>query len=103
MGSRYSLFLGENQGSKVNGQADFSRKVTCLISRNGDLIHRMYLRVELDDVVVPAAASNKVNGFRWVDWIGEVLIKNVEIEIGGQRIKAICPQKYHASMVSCAA
>lgn len=90
-------------GLTVNGQADFSRKVTCLISRNGDLIHRMYLRVELDDVVIPAAASGKVNGFRWVDWIGEVLIKNVEIEIGGQRINVVSPQKYHASMVSCAA
>jgi hypothetical protein len=65
----------------------------------------MYLRVELDDVVVPAAASGKVNGFRWVDWIGEVLIKNVEIEIGGQRINQINigPEKYPAPMVSCAA
>jgi len=88
----------------VNGQADFSRKVTCLISRNGDLIHRMYLRVELDDVTVPVPAVADSNGFRWVDWIGEVLIKNVEIEIGGQRIKnVVCPEKYPAPMVSCAA
>ena len=24
--------------------------------------------------------------FRWLNWIGHVLVKNVEIEIGGQRI-----------------
>lgn len=90
-------------GFPVNGQADFARKVTCLISRNGDLIHRMYLRVELDDVVIPVAEASTVSGFRWVDWIGEVLVKNVEIEIGGQRINNIGPEKYSASMVSCAA
>lgn len=62
----------------------------------------MYLRVELDDVTVPVPAVADSNGFRWVDWIGEVLIKNVEIEIGGQRIN-IGPEKYPAPMVSCAA
>lgn len=77
--------------------------MTCLISRNGDLIHRMYLRVELDDVTVTKPAGTVENAFRWVDWIGEVLVKNVEIEIGGQRINAISPEKYRAPMVCCAA
>lgn len=64
----------------------------------------MYLRVELDEVTLKAKGSNTKNGFRWVDWIGEALVKNVEIEIGGQRIKSLIgPEKYHAPMVSCAA
>ena len=41
----------------------------------------MYLRVKLPDVTGGTGV-----GFRWLDWIGHILIKNVEIEIGGQRI-----------------
>jgi hypothetical protein len=64
-----------------NGSADWGKKVTCTISRNGDLIHRMYLRVSLPSVSV---ANN--TAFRWLNWLGHILVKNVEIEIGGQRI-----------------
>jgi hypothetical protein len=63
-----------------NGSADFGRKVTCTISRNGDLIHRVYLRAILPEV------SNAGANERWVDWVGEALIKTCEVEIGGQRI-----------------
>jgi hypothetical protein len=72
--------------------------VTCTISRNGDLIQQMYLRVKLPDVTGGTGV-----GFRWLDWIGHILIKNVEIEIGGQRINNISAQEYQAPMVHCAA
>jgi hypothetical protein len=64
-----------------NGSVDWARKVTCTISRNGDLIHRMYLQVTL-----PAVSAASIPAFRWVDWVGHALIKSVEMEIGGQRI-----------------
>jgi hypothetical protein len=64
-----------------NGTPDFNRKVVCTISRNGDLIHRVYLQVEL-----PSVPTNSGDYFRWVNWVGHALIKNVEVEIGGQRI-----------------
>jgi len=60
-----------------NGTADFGKRVTCQISRNGDLIHRMYLQTTL-----PAVSGGK----QWVPYVGLALIKEVEIEIGGQRI-----------------
>lgn len=47
------------------------------MSRNGDLIHRVYLRVELPSVSVAAGKA-----FRWLNWLGHILVKNVEIEIG---------------------
>ena len=78
---RHTNFSMESIEQTFNGQADFSKKVTCTISRNGDLIHRTYLRVELPNVVVPNNAA-----FRWVNWVGHVLVKSVELEIGGQRI-----------------
>jgi hypothetical protein len=65
-----------------NGQCNWGKKVTATVSRNGDLIHRTYLRVQLPDVSVP---NN--TGFRWVNWLGHALVKTVEVEIGGQRIE----------------
>jgi hypothetical protein len=60
-----------------NGLADFGRKVSCTIARNGDMINRMYLQVTL-----PALAD----GERWTHRVGLALIKSVELEIGGQKI-----------------
>ena len=62
----------------------FGKRVTCTISRNGDLIHRVYLQVELPGW---DSSANGVAG--WADWVGHALIKNVEVEIGGQRINIL--------------
>jgi hypothetical protein len=87
---RHTNFSLESIEQTFNGSADFGKKVTCTISRNGDLIHRTYLRVELPDVTVPETSAPNTSGskvgFRWLDWVGHALIKSVELEIGGQRI-----------------
>ena len=64
-----------------NGQADFGRRVTCTISRNGDLAYRTYLQV-----VLPEINQSMATYARWLDFPGEQLISQVEVEIGGQRI-----------------
>lgn len=64
-----------------NGSADFGKRVTCTISRNGDLIHRVYLQAKL-----PAVTATGTNTVCWVKNIGEALMNYVELEIGGQRI-----------------
>jgi hypothetical protein len=72
-----------------NGQADFGRRVTCTISRNGDLAYRTYLQVTLPEINQSMRNVN-TNGAgvyaRWLDFPGEQLISQVEVEIGGQRI-----------------
>ena len=78
---RHTNFAMESIAQVFNGTADFGRKVTAAISRNGDLIHKTYLRVVLPSITVPAGSY-----FRWLNWVGHILIKSVEIEIGGQRI-----------------
>ena len=78
---RHTNFAMESIEQVFNGAADWGRKVTATISRNGDLIHRTYLRVEL-----PAVTVNPGYSFRWLNWVGHILLKSVEIEIGGQRI-----------------
>ena len=96
---RHTSFAMECIEQTFNGMADWGKKVTCTISRNGDLINRMYLRVELPSVRVPQG-----HAFRYLDWIGHILIKTVEIEIGGQRInKLVSAEKYQAPMLACVA
>lgn len=78
---RHTNFSMESIEQTFNGSADFGKKVTCTISRNGDLMYRVYLQVTLPDVT-----PNTNERFRWLNWIGHVLIQHVDVEIGGQRI-----------------
>lgn len=78
---RYTNFAMESIEQTFNGQADFGRRVTCTISRNGDLAYRTYLQV-----VLPEINQEMAKYARWLDFPGEQLINQVEVEIGGQRI-----------------
>ena len=89
---RHTNYAMESIEQTFNGQADFGRRVTCTISRNGDLAFRTYLQVTLPEIN-QSMVSNQVadNGnlglfARWLDCPGEQLISQVEVEIGGQRI-----------------
>lgn len=68
-----------------NGAANFGRKVVCTISRNGDLIHRVYLQATLPQVTLQTSDGASAE-FRWLPWVGHALVKKVEVEIGGQVI-----------------
>jgi len=89
---RYTNFAIESIEQTFNGQADFGRRVQCTISRNGDLAYRTYLQVTLPEINqlmgVASVAAGRGNGVyaRWLDFPGEQLIAQVEVEIGGQRI-----------------
>jgi len=81
---RHTNFAMESIEQTFSGQADFGRRVTCTISRNGDLAYRTYLQLTL-----PQIDQNLTSGAvhaRWLDFPGEQLVSQVEIEIGGQRI-----------------
>ena len=85
---RYTNFAMESIEQTFNGQADFGRRVTCTISRNGDLAYRTYLQVTLPEIGQTLKNTTGNNGVfaRWLDFPGEQLISQVEVEIGGQRI-----------------
>jgi hypothetical protein len=88
---RHTNFAMESIEQTFSGQADFGRRVTCTISRNGDLCYRTYLQVTLPEInQTMLSGTVGVNGdgiyARWLDFIGEQLIAQVEVEIGGQRI-----------------
>ena len=71
---RHTNFAIEAIAQTFNGTPAYGNRVTCQISRNGDLIHRMYLSLLMPATGVYCAGY----GLRIID--------NVEIEIGGQKI-----------------
>jgi len=73
---RHTNFALEAIQQTFNGTPGYGQRVTCQISRNGDLIHRIYLALDL-------GASN---GDILCKFFGLRLINYVEIEIGGQKI-----------------
>jgi len=74
---RHTNFAMEAIQQTFSGIADYGNTVTCQISRNGDLIHRAYLQVE-----VPALTGND----KYVNYLGLRLLRSVSIDIGGQQI-----------------
>jgi len=75
---RHTNFAVESIEQTFNGSADFNKRVTATISRNGDLIQQMYL-----EVVLPATGQA---GCVWTYGVGNALVSQAEIEIGGQLI-----------------
>ena len=82
---RHTNFAMESIEQTFQGQADFGRRVSAVLSRNGDLAYRTYLQVTLPEI---GQELNDDKGMyaRWLDYIGEQMIAQVEVEIGGQRI-----------------
>ena len=84
---RHTNFAMESIEQTFNGQADFGRRVTCTISRNGDLAYRTYLQVTLPEINQTLGANNQGPVYaRWLDFPGHQIVDAVELEIGGQRI-----------------
>jgi len=78
---RHTNFAMESMEQTFTGNADFGRKVTCLVSRNGDLIHKAYLQIDL-----PPLTANTSGTVAWTRNIGHVLIDELSVDIGGSTI-----------------
>lgn len=63
-----------------SNSTSFGNKLVAVISRNGDLLHRLWLEVSLKE-------SNPTTTY--VSKFGHALIKSAEVEIGGQRIDKV--------------
>lgn len=85
----------ERRGVSVNGTVDFGRKVSCTVSRNGDLIHKVYLQVDLPEMTMSSGTV------KWTRNLGHVLIDYVNIEIGGQEINNLSLAALPEMVVKC--
>ena len=80
---RHTNFSMEAIEQTLNGTVSASSSVSSTISRNGDLVGRMYIEHD------PGAAVNENN-------YGHAMIDYVELEIGGQRI-----DKHYGHWMEC--
>lgn len=83
---RHTNFSLESIPQPFKHTPDFGKRITAILSRCGDLIHKIYLVVTLPKI--PSFKSDdqadKITKFAWVRRIGYALINNVEVEIGGE-------------------
>jgi len=75
---RHTNFAVESIEQTFNGAAETGKKFSCTISRNGDLLSRVYLECDLKLATTGLTGVSSLNGFDLIDY--------VEVEIGGQCI-----------------
>ena len=77
---RYTNFAIESIQQPFNGGTpDFGNTVTATIARNGDLVWKVYLVLDLPTLTGTGTQA-------WVQNIGTVLIETVSVQIGGREI-----------------
>jgi hypothetical protein len=74
---RHTNFAIESMPQSIDGRTDFGQTIEITIDRKGDLIRDIICHVELP--ILPA-------GYYWTNGIGNALIRQVDLEIGGQLI-----------------
>ena len=80
---RHTNFAIESIQQTYNGQTEFGNTINCTVSRNGDLINRVYVEIDVKGL---GAATGGADHVRYVNYLGLKLLKNVVVEIGGQQI-----------------
>lgn len=84
---RHTNFATESIEQTFQGTANFGRRCTCEISRNGDLITEVYLRVVLPEVNFSGEFTKFGHvEFAWVRRLGHAIVDELELEIGGSQI-----------------
>ena len=85
---RHTNFAMEAIEQSFNGNNTFGSSVSVLITRNGDLINRIYYNAKITNGKAKSspASSTESNGIALVPYFGQKLLKTIELEIGGQKI-----------------
>ena len=77
---RHTNFAVEPIRNVFNETPNFGKKTTCYIDKKADLLGAVYLEIQLPQIT---------NSAGWVNGIGNRIIKNVELQIGGETIDQI--------------
>ena len=75
---RHTNFAIESIQQTFNGTVGFGKKVSAVISRNGDLVTGMHLEIDI--------TGSDASDCYFTDAVGHVAVTHAEIEIGGQKI-----------------
>ena len=77
---RHTNFSMESIEQTLSGDSDYGGSATATISRNGDLVYRMWIE-HMEDM-------SQHDGQLIIDNLGAGIVERVELEIGGQIIDA---------------
>jgi hypothetical protein len=83
---KHTKFAMETIDNAMDGNPSFGQILNCFIPRKGDLIHTVYLHVELSTL---SSASQPGGNFGYTDSIGNALIEYADLIIGGKTIQRI--------------
>jgi hypothetical protein len=84
---RHTNFAIEAIEQTFNGSSSFGSRVTCQVTRNGDLINRVYFTGTVTNTnTTNTTLTQPNNAIALVPYFGLKLLKTIELEIGGQRI-----------------
>jgi hypothetical protein len=74
---RHTNFSMESVRQTFDGQVDFGKSVTSRISRDGDLLGRIMIEIDL-----PKIESKNGATIKWLNSIGHAIIEQVDLYIG---------------------
>lgn len=77
---RHTNFAVETVELKFNGEPIFGRTLNLKVSKNADLISKMYLRILINSV------DPDGNNFAWTKRLGHAILKQIDLSIGGYKI-----------------
>ena len=83
---RYTNFAMESIQQLIEGNINFGGNITVVIARNGDLLGSIVLQFNLPNPADYILNATNYDYFGWIQGVGNHLISNVSIEIGGQQI-----------------
>ena len=83
---RHTNFSMEAIQQTFNGTPAIGNQVTATISRNGDLVHRMYVQTDITSTVGNDGTAPAQSNLTEVPNAGHAILKEVTVEIGGQKI-----------------
>ena len=77
---RHTNFASEAIEQTFNGNTGFGIKMSCQLTKNGDLVTKLYLKLEL------SGSSVTEGKWAWVNKLGYSIIDFIELQIGGTLI-----------------
>jgi len=77
---RHTNFASEAIEQSFTGNIGFAQKMSCQITKNGDLVTKMYLKIKL------TGASVTDGKWAWVGMLGYSIIDFIELQVGGTAI-----------------
>jgi len=86
---RYTNFTTEVIKQPFTHKPQFGKRITCILSRNGDLMRKVHVVIDLPTIPQFKDENQQIDviaKFAWVRRIGYAMIKTVDIEIGDELI-----------------